>query len=454
MINYNLGRVAFVDKGVYSSSTTYNKWDFVTTSDSTYLYINDTPQAGTSVTDTTYWKCLADGKPATTAASNANTAATNANTVATNVANAEAQRVASGSEVKTNKTSDIFSTRQSTDYYPNVKGMADYIDNFAAQTWTLSFRKSGDGSGISTINITTNIDTVVTITNGYLYTDTAGNGQTTSINITHNVATDIHFKVIKNNGFISTQNVIKINSFTDRANSPIPYFSTSNLPTRLTYLLWNGANTASGDIANLPAGLTTLVWYGNNTGTGDIANLPAGLTLLDWYGNNTASGDIANLPTGLISFGLYGNNTASGDIANLPAGLKSMGWKGNNTGTGDIANLPAGLTTLVWAGNNTGHGNIANLPKGITYLIWGGNNSATFSGTRTWAQNMRLIYLRPIAGVFTSAMTDALLISLAGQSLWTNEKTIDLRGNCGARTSASDNAVATLQGYGVTVLTN
>jgi hypothetical protein len=67
---------------------------------------------------------------------------------------------------------------------------------------------------------------------------------------------------------------------------------------------------------------------------------------------------------------------------------------------------------------------------------------------------MREVYLRPVAGVFTSAMTDALLISLSGQSVWTIEKIIDLRGNCGARTSSSDSAVAKLQGYGVTVLTN
>jgi len=122
MKEYNLGRVAFVDKGAYSPTVTYNKWDFVTTSDSTYLYINDTPKAGTSVTDTNYWKCLADGKPATTAA-------TNANTVATNVANAEAQRVANGSEVKTNKTSDIASNLTSTDKYPSTKGVNDFVQN-------------------------------------------------------------------------------------------------------------------------------------------------------------------------------------------------------------------------------------------------------------------------------------------------------------------------------------
>jgi len=67
---------------------------------------------------------------------------------------------------------------------------------------------------------------------------------------------------------------------------------------------------------------------------------------------------------------------------------------------------------------------------------------------------MRKVYLRPRAGVFTSAMVDALLISLSAQATWESEKLVDLRGNCGARTSASNAAVALLQSYGVTVLTN
>jgi hypothetical protein len=329
---------------------------------------------------------------------------------ADNTLTANLTTLTNNAEQITNKTSDIYATRKSTTYYPNVKGIADYIDNFTAQPWTLSFRKSGDGSGISTINITSSIDTTVTITNGYLYADSSGNGQTTSINITHNVATDIHFKVTQNNGFLKAQNIIRIDGFTYYANSPIPYFSTSNLTRGLQYFYWLDANA----------------------GTGDVANLPSGLTF----------------------FALYGDNRCYGDVANLPPGLTNLQLAGNNTVGGDIANLPAGITVVFWTGFNTGAGNIANLPAGITYLVWEGNNTATFSGTRTWAQGMRVIYLRPAAGVFTSAMTDALLISLSGQTVWTNEKMIDLRGNCGARTTASDNAVATLLGYGVTVLTN
>jgi hypothetical protein len=71
-----IARVAFMDRGAYSAETEYNKWDFVTTVDSTYLYIGETPATGKPVTDTAYWKCIADGKQATAAAELANTART------------------------------------------------------------------------------------------------------------------------------------------------------------------------------------------------------------------------------------------------------------------------------------------------------------------------------------------------------------------------------------------
>ena len=68
---------------------------------------------------------------------------------------------------------------------------------------------------------------------------------------------------------------------------------------------------------------------------------------------------------------------------------------------------------------------------------------------------MRRIYIRPKPATWTSAMTDALLIDLLTVgNTWSTEKLVDLRGNCGARTTASDAAVATLVSYGVSVLTN
>lgn len=77
-----LGRIAFNDKGVHSTTTEYSKWDFCTTQDSTYLYINATASKGKPLDNTVYWKCLADGKPATLAAAAANEKAGDANQAA------------------------------------------------------------------------------------------------------------------------------------------------------------------------------------------------------------------------------------------------------------------------------------------------------------------------------------------------------------------------------------
>lgn len=68
--NKILGKVAFVDKGVYNAATRYDFFNFVTTEDSCYLSLKDS-NTGHPVTDTAWWKCIANGKPATEAAKKA-----------------------------------------------------------------------------------------------------------------------------------------------------------------------------------------------------------------------------------------------------------------------------------------------------------------------------------------------------------------------------------------------
>lgn len=67
MAQTNLGRIMTVDKGVWSASMTYSKMDMVHTADSTYVSKVDN-NLNHAVTDTAYWVCYADGKPATEAA--------------------------------------------------------------------------------------------------------------------------------------------------------------------------------------------------------------------------------------------------------------------------------------------------------------------------------------------------------------------------------------------------
>ena len=65
-----LGKVAFVDKGVYATASTYNTFDFVVTDDSCYLCVKD-GNKNHPLTDTAWWKCIARGTQATEAAKTA-----------------------------------------------------------------------------------------------------------------------------------------------------------------------------------------------------------------------------------------------------------------------------------------------------------------------------------------------------------------------------------------------
>jgi len=93
---------------------------------------------------------------------------------------------------------------------------------------------------------------------------------------------------------------------------------------------------------------------------------------------------------------------------------------------------------------------------GLDIYLSGTGISVTYATTRTWPANISQIYLRPSVGSMPSADVDRLLIDLAATSgiKAVSTKLIDLRGNCGARTSASDAAVATLTTAGFTVYTN
>lgn len=73
-----LGKVAFLDRGTYSSTAEYAMFDFITTSDSTY-YSKQDNNTGHPITDKEWWGCLAYGGGATEAAKKATEAAQNAN---------------------------------------------------------------------------------------------------------------------------------------------------------------------------------------------------------------------------------------------------------------------------------------------------------------------------------------------------------------------------------------
>ena len=124
--------------------------------------------------------------------------------------------------------------------------------------------------------------------------------------------------------------------------------------------------------------------------------------------------------------------------------------------TGDISALPQSLRGLYCGGCPLLTGDIAALPQSLTLLYCGGCSLtySTVSGTRVWATGLHGVWISvTTVGLWTSAMTDALLIDLSGTT-FLGEKQVQIAGNCASPTSAAADAIDSLIEQGVSVNTN
>jgi len=214
-----------------------------------------------------------------------------------------------------------------------------------------------------------------------------------------------------------------------------------------------GANI-SFDIAKLPRNVTVLYILGSNTIYGDISKAPSALTYLYVAGNNTLSGDIGENLSSIATFRIQGANTIGGDVNDISVLTTYFYITGNNIITGDIANLKSALATFYCRGNNTLYGDMGLIPSIMTSFAADGFNTIDSYTSKSWPADMSFINLEGIGGL-SSAEVDQLLIDLSTTTWAGTLKDIDLTGTGNApRTSASDAAVATLQGMGVTITTN
>jgi len=227
----------------------------------------------------------------------------------------------------------------------------------------------------------------------------------------------------------------------------------TNLPVNLYYFYCTGSNTITGDISNLPINLTVFYCAGSNTITGNISNLPVNLTFFLCVGSNTITGDISNLPVNLYYFYCVGSNTITGDISNLPVNLTFFLCVGSNTITGDISNLPVNLYYFYCVGSNTITGDISNLPINVTYFECGGSNTINSYTSRFWSTKPVTFILDGLSSL-SSTDVDQLLIDFDTDLTWSAGNKITITGNCGARTAASDAAVANMESEGAEISTN
>jgi len=254
----------------------------------------------------------------------------------------------------------------------------------------------------------------------------------------------------------------------------------ADLPVGLTSLYIDNSTT-TGDMSDLPVGLTELYLL-TGTYTGALADLPSGLLTFNIASANTISGNITDFPANIVNFYLQGSNTITGDIVNFPASLLQIYVTGSNTITGDLSDL-TGLSitmfrifgsssftgalsdlpaTLVFfeVSANTISGSLNDLPASMYWFYLKGNNTvSTYVSGRVWDNDMWYFYFdAPGGSGLDSSEVDNLLIDLAVSS-WNYAVSLGggycrIAGNNAARTIASDAAVATLIGLGITVVTN
>ena len=208
----------------------------------------------------------------------------------------------------------------------------------------------------------------------------------------------------------------------------------------------------------------------NSLVNGDISSLEGNTNLTNININNTKiSGDIRYLRNLAKLQNMYLLSTeVTGNIANLKGLTTLQNIELSDTEvTGDIANLK-GLTTLIKLNmsNVSGDiksfkdmpslnrliffdafltGDLATLPANVTYVsIW--RNANVF----TWGERNASSYILSMTGNIQINNIDKMLIdqSKCQVNEGTSEKVISV---VGARTSASDAAVATLQQKGYTV---
>jgi hypothetical protein len=263
----------------------------------------------------------------------------------------------------------------------------------------------------------------------------------------------------------------------------------------LTFLGIYGTNTVSGNISTLQSTLSTLAIWGSNTVSGNTSsfNFPS-LNNTDIRGANTIGGDVANLPSSLTNLYISGYNTLFGNMSDIPISINNLTINsftgGNLTGnlsdlqrTGfyliaisapnhtfglDIDTMPNVSGTTFYARvNGDLTGDISNLfNSGLSFpycSITIENGSGTSSSisytpsTYPWGSVDLNTFTINRNGGLSSTIVNNLLIdidSFGGGITWGTQpscagvSSINLKGT---RTSASDAAVTSLNGKGVTV---
>lgn len=138
-------------------------------------------------------------------------------------------------------------------------------------------------------------------------------------------------------------------------------------------------------------------------------------------------------------------------------GLEDIYYFRSTAGTFDLTNISE-LTSLtyLWIQNNSFTGDLSGVLDitPLTYFLAIGNFTIDYT-SKVFAPNFERWLFRPTTATnpMSTMELDKMLID-ASQTTWTGSKRIEVDGNNGVRSSLSNEAVATLEGMGVSLSLN
>lgn len=190
----------------------------------------------------------------------------------------------------------------------------------------------------------------------------------------------------------------------------------------------------------------------------NVSALPSTLLTLDFSGANVAITGLADdLPPGLVHLDLAGTDSnIQGEFYAAPASITYFDVSGtDSTMISFITNMPDGLVYFNATNSPVEvYGDMGALPSTLTYFSIGETGSAITASSQETSMGAGIKFIDLSNTNLGSGVVDDLLIALAKIPSWLAPKVLDIGGNNAPRTSASDAAVATLEGLGVTVTVN
>lgn len=414
---------------------------------------------GNAATATTAASCTGNSATATTASSCSGNAAT-ATALATartltigskaNTFDGSADKAWTLAEIGAASTTALTTEATTRVTNDNALWAALYAEQTGGTTCEIPLAATGDGSGVLTLRLWSDVANTAKISAGAFYGEIGGTtnlGQ--SVSMTAGQFTTFYIKLPASatatltitygwaltkwgqNGtecIVEATNSPKLNSFN------VKYIPQNVATIRIYSNL--GASIITGSTRSWTS--ATYIMFSGNSMTLSGTTYPwTSATYISLGGSSMTLSGITYPWTAAASIYFGGNSmTISGTTYPWVAATYIAFFGSSMTLSADLS------TSCLTTGN-------------LSLSLSGTGIAVTYTTTRIWPTTMRQVYLRPSVGSMPTADTDRLFIDVdATCTTASTEKVLDTRGNCGAVTAASSAARASLVAKGFAVSYN